>query len=829
MSNNTQSLDLSEVKQSKDTKIYNKEKITFSLFKTCKESQKINDISINEYLKLISAPKFKHKFTDLRALPEAEYKTAKALQLQAITGSCIMNPEGRKEEHIQSLNGLCVADFDELPDSFNNWQDFKDALSKDAYSFILHYSASGRGLCMFLKIPTENDFQEIYLSLESYFEKTYGAKLDLLDDKTRLRFISYDEDYFFNPDSLIYTDTEKAVLKQIKIFKKVIINNNGETPAEALNNSGEQGLSLINNELNSRGYIITEGRGKTVYNYQRDAKANPKSLVAFYNKEVVLFRVHSRNAGFIKESYNLYELYKELNSFSDFEAAKKLNGLGFGYFFEKKEYPKEAILKNIENATDVNPVKWFNIYGKPNNIFGEEHEKIKDNISVTKIKANFKWNDTIKVLNKNPYKLPVNSVYTRFDFLVLWRFKNNWKEAFNFIEYELKKSDIPFVRIADKYFKILHKPNRRGFDEKKISVWGKEEVKADIPNQMHLIKKFDGFILEPDNITYRQNINGWFNLYSEFSHKPITGKITEKDISNSLGFLHHIFGEQYELGLKYMQILYLHPKQMLPILCLVSTERNTGKTTFLNWLEMIFGENTALISPHELAGDFNSSYITKNIITIDETTFEKSQTVEKLKSLVTAKNSTYSAKYIPNSQISTYCKVVLCTNKESSFMRIDSEEIRFWVRKINTIINLNTIIEDQLFKEIPYFLKYLLQLPKIDFSKSRMVFTKEEIKTDAGEVVKRESKSSLHKEIEIYFEDFFNESKLDMVEANPIDIKNRWFKHQNNVSINYIRSVIKDEMKQKSTELHRYTPFEDKSGKSKTGTPFVFERQNEPI
>jgi hypothetical protein len=337
MSNNTQSLDLSEIKQSKDTKIYNQEEITFSLFETCTESKKIKDITINEYLKLISAPKFKHKFTDLRALPEAEYKTSKASILQAITGSCIMNPDGRKYEHIEALNGLCVADFDELPDSFNNWEEFKEALSKDAYSFILHYSASARGLCMFLKIPIENDFQEIYLSMESYFKETYGAKLDLLDDKTRLRFISFDEDYIFNPDSLIYTDTQKAVLIKVKPFKKENININGEKPAEAFNKSGEQGLSLINQELSSRGYIISEGRGKTVYNYQRDVKANPKSLVAFYNKEVVLFRVHSKNAGFLKEAYNLYELYKELNSYSDFEAVKKLNDLGFGYFFEKKE------------------------------------------------------------------------------------------------------------------------------------------------------------------------------------------------------------------------------------------------------------------------------------------------------------------------------------------------------------------------------------------------------------------------------------------------------------------------------------------------------------
>ena len=44
-------------------------------------------------------------------------------------------------------------------------------------------------------------------------------------------------------------------------------------------------------------------------------------------------------------------------------------------------------------------------------------------------------------------------------------------------------------------------------------------------------------------------------------------------------------------------------------------------------------------------------------------------------------------------------------------MRIDDEEIRFWIRKINPIKgDKNTNIENDLFNEIPKFLKYLEQM-----------------------------------------------------------------------------------------------------------------------
>jgi hypothetical protein len=141
-------------------------------------------------------------------------------------------------------------------------------------------------------------------------------------------------------------------------------------------------------------------------------------------------------------------------------------------------------------------------------------------------------------------------------------------------------------------------------------------------------------------------------------------------------------------------------------------------------------------------------------------------------------------------------------------MKIDDEEIRFWVRKINPINGKrNTLIEEQLRDEIPKFLKYLEQMPEIDFSKSRMVFTEDEIKTNALDNVKKESKTGLTKDLLYYIEDLFMNNNITEFEATAIDIKKRWFINDNKISINYIRKILKDELKINPSEPKKYNPF----------------------
>ena len=97
----------------------------------------------------------------------------------------------------------------------------------------------------------------------------------------------------------------------------------------------------------------------------------------------------------------------------------------------------------------------------------------------------------------------------------------------------------------------------------------------------------------------------------------------------------HIFGEQYELGMDYLQLLYLHPIQKLPILLLVSEERNTGKSTFLNFLKALFQNNVTFNTNEDFRSQFNSDWAGKLLIVVDEVLLSRREDSERLKNLST--------------------------------------------------------------------------------------------------------------------------------------------------------------------------------------------------
>lgn len=111
-----------------------------------------------------------------------------------------------------------------------------------------------------------------------------------------------------------------------------------------------------------------------------------------------------------------------------------------------------------------------------------------------------------------------------------------------------------------------------------------------------------------------------YNMYTELNHEMEPG-----EWPNIEKFLRHIFqskntsGEtMYEFGLDYIQLSYFNPTQRLPILCPVSRERNTGKSTFLNFLQLIFQENMSILDNERFTGKFTSHFVHKLVVALDE-------------------------------------------------------------------------------------------------------------------------------------------------------------------------------------------------------------------
>jgi len=484
---------------------------------------------------------------------------------------------------------------------------------------------------------------------------------------------------------------------------------------------------------------------------------------------------------------------------------------------------------SAKKRPNQNPIDWFNNYGDMDEIFKNTKKQFFNfNGTVTYNSIPFAEliDGRFKILTTDStLEVVEGELLSPFQLLTITRFNKIWVKALNFVLYDLMKIDFPYVRVGTDYFKIIESEDRYGSKFTHLKAWKESTIKQDYGNNsLDKVSKFTEFVIEPNNINYEWVHGNCYNLYSVFQHHPFNGQVDIKDIPVTFNFMQHIFGEQIDLGFKYIQILYQKPKQILPILTLVSTERETGKTTFINWIQAIFGENTVLINSSDISSTFNSLYATKNIIMVDETVIEKNSAVERLKSIATAKTMTVNQKHISQYSLPFYGKIILCTNKETDFMKIDSEEIRFWVRKINSISGVkNTNIELDLVNEIPKLLAFLNQLEPIVKTESRMYFSQEEIITEALESVKDESRSGLYKEMFIIFQEMFNTSGKEEIYATLTDLKNAFYRSDSSTSRSYIKKVLTNEFKMKVESFQYYFPLLEEV--NAYGTPYKFERK----
>lgn len=292
---------------------------------------------------------------------------------------------------------------------------------------------------------------------------------------------------------------------------------------------------------------------------------------------------------------------------------------------------------------------------------------------------------------------------------------------------ETLRNESPFVWVGTTLYKIVNQPRLNGGYVKKRIVWNNETLRQDYgKDYLANVPKYDGFCTVPDHVNYRQVIDNFLNLYEPIGHQPKEG-----DFSHIQALLHHIFGEQYELGMDYLQLLYLQPVQKLPILLLVSEERNTGKSTFLNFLKAMFRNNVTFNTNEDFRSQFNSDWAGKLIIVVDEVLLNRREDSERLKNLSTTLSYKVEAKGKDRDEIAFFAKFVLCSNNERLPVIIDPGETRYWVRKIHHLENDDTHFLQKLIEEIPAFLYFLQHRTLTTQNVSRMWFSPKQTETAA--------------------------------------------------------------------------------------------------
>lgn len=315
-----------------------------------------------------------------------------------------------------------------------------------------------------------------------------------------------------------------------------------------------------------------------------------------------------------------------------------------------------------------------------------------------------------------------------------------------------------FIRVATTLYKIVWKPNLNGGCIKKRVLWNNETLRQDYgKDYIGTVPKYDGFCTVPDHVNYQPIVSDKFlNRYEQIDHKPKQG---EFPCIQSL--VKHIFGEQYELGMDYLQLLYLQPVQKLPVLLLVSEERNTGKSTFLNFLKALFQDNVTFNTNEDFRSQFNSDWAGKLLIMVDEVLLNRREDSERLKNLSTTLSYKVEAKGKDRDEISFFAKFVLCSNNEYLPVIIDAGETRYWVRKISSLEKDDTNFLKKLKDEIPAFLYHLLHRILTTQKESRMWFDPKLTHTPALQKIIRSNRNRL--EIEL------SELILDIMDSVGID------------------------------------------------------------
>jgi sulfur relay (sulfurtransferase) DsrC/TusE family protein len=363
----------------------------------------------------------------------------------------------------------------------------------------------------------------------------------------------------------------------------------------------------------------------------------------------------------------------------------------------------------------------------------------------------------------------------------------------------LPKEAKDFMRVGDDYYELVEIPTIYEDTETKLVRRAKSTITDDFGKDIFKsIPKYKAFTNMPSHTNFQKVINNCYNKYAPFTHEPKDG-----DWHTTKFFLEHIFGEHYEYGLDYIQILYQHPTQILPILCLVSKENKTGKTTFLDFLKLIFGENACKVGNAELSNEFNSFTATRLVVGVDETFLEKKTTIEKIKMLSTSNRIAMQRKGVDHEEMWHFAKYILVSNNEDNFIYASDEDVRYWVRKVPQIKKEIPDMLTMLHEEVPAFL-FMLNNRKISVQKTgRAWFDPLLLETEALRRLRTASKSTAEKEITGYMHNLFMEFGVAEIKMTIENLKERTVK--NKYEDNYIARILNDNLKiEKSEKVQRY-------------------------
>jgi len=167
-----------------------------TLYENVRKTSGIN-VQLQSILEAIKKGKWKEPVQTYRNKPNQKLKE----QTTAVTISGTFD-DARKADQITDHSGYIAMDFDNI----ENVDQAFEIIKADRYTSALFKSISGNGLCAIVRI-TPSKHKEAFYGLERYYLSKYEMGIDpSCKDVSRLRFISYDPDLYYNANADLFDD-----------------------------------------------------------------------------------------------------------------------------------------------------------------------------------------------------------------------------------------------------------------------------------------------------------------------------------------------------------------------------------------------------------------------------------------------------------------------------------------------------------------------------------------------------------------------------------------------------------------------------------------------
>lgn len=333
--------------------------------------------------------------------------------------------------------------------------------------------------------------------------------------------------------------------------------------------------------------------------------------------------------------------------------------------------------------------------------------------------------------------------------------ETNFRQAINFQQdtdsnHQDNKQHLPkIIRIGNDVMELITIPDTLNRPHTKLVGRTREVIKERFGNAtLNQAPYYDALAIVPSHTDYKQVVGNCWNIYHRLEAEPCEG---EHPMWNIL--MKRIFGEQEALGWDYLTLLYRKPTQVLPVLCLVSPENHTGKSSFGNALSYLFGENVGFYTQDDLNSTFN--FWVKSLVAIFEEISDAKKTLNKIKAMSTAKRVSINEKYKPQINFEPFVKLIILSNNAETFIKANEHDIRYWVKRLQPLTAEEYIpdFDELIYTETPAVLYTLSTRQMTTTKQNRMWFSPDAIKTDALTVVVENSLSDLAKTIKEWIAD----------------------------------------------------------------------------